>query len=196
MRNESFKSNGTRSAPSELVSMADQIRSLCSVITKIARADLQLRLENHDSGISAIEHGVLRHLSRGITTMAEIRRLMGVAPSTLVYVVDGLVKKQLVQRGKDPKDRRREPLLIEEKAIELLSRIPKMDSSSALVKSLEKMNESQRRQLVILLNEFTESLPGSDRMYLRSESAPAEAISPAPRRQVAKRQKRRTRQHD
>ena len=39
--------------------------------------------------------------------MAEISRLMGVAPSTLVYVVDGLTKKKLVKRGKDPKDRRR-----------------------------------------------------------------------------------------
>src|ERR1700739_2623610 len=124
---------------SELISIADQIRSLCSVIPKIARSDLQSRLEDHDSGISAIEHGVLRHLSRGVTTMAEIRRLMGAAASTLVYVVDGLVKKRLVKRGKDPVDRRREPLQIEKKAIVLLAKIPKMDASSVLVKSLERM---------------------------------------------------------
>src|ERR1700674_1691148 len=92
------------------VAMADQVRALCSVITKIARADLESRLKNNDSGISAIEHGVLRHLSHGVTSMAEISRLMGVAPSTLVYVVDGLAKKKLVKGGKDPKDRRREPL--------------------------------------------------------------------------------------
>lgn len=97
-------------ARAEMTGMADKIRSLCSVITKIARADLQTRLDKHNSGISAIEHGVLRHLSSGIASMAEISRLMGVAPSTLVYVVDGLVKKKLVKRGKDPNDRRREPL--------------------------------------------------------------------------------------
>jgi DNA-binding MarR family transcriptional regulator len=73
--------------------MADRIRFLCSVITKIARADLQTHLEKHDSGISAIEHGVLRHLSRGLDSMAEISRLMGAAPSTLVYVVDGRSKR-------------------------------------------------------------------------------------------------------
>ena len=86
--------------------MADRIRLLCSVITKAARADLQTRLDKGDSGIGAIEHGVLRHLARGVDSMAEISRLMGVAPSTLVYVVDGLVRKKLVKRGKDPNDRR------------------------------------------------------------------------------------------
>jgi DNA-binding MarR family transcriptional regulator len=157
-------------ASAEIVAMADEIRSLCAVITKIARADLQSRLESYDSGISAIEHGVLRHLSHGVSSMAEISRLMGVAPSTLVYVVDGLVKKKLVRRGKDPKDRRREPLLLEKKGSDLFARIPKMDANSVLVKSLQRMKESQRRDLVMLLNEFAESLPDAGRLHLRSES--------------------------
>jgi hypothetical protein len=66
--------------------MAAPIRSLCSAITKIARADLQSRLESHGCGIGAIEHGVLRHLSHGVTSMAEISRLMGVAASTTYKV--------------------------------------------------------------------------------------------------------------
>ena len=122
---------------------------------------MQSRLESYDSGISAIEHGVLGHLSRGIDSMAEIRRLMGVAPSTLVYVVDGLEEKKLVRRSKDPSDRRREPLLLEKRAADLFARIPKMDASSVLVKSLENMKKSRRRELVLLLNEFVEGLPGS-----------------------------------
>jgi DNA-binding MarR family transcriptional regulator len=174
--------------------MANQLRALCSVITKIARADLQSRLESHDSGISAIEHGVLRHLSRGITSMAEIRRLMGVAPSTLVYVVDGLVEKKLVRRCKDPKDRRREPLALEKKGADLFARIPKMDANSVLVKSLESMKESRRRELLVLLNEFVLGLPGSERMYIRSESleegATASATRPEQSARAATRRKR------
>lgn len=154
-------------APAETIAMADKIRFLCSVITKVARADLQTRLENHDSGISAIEHGVLRHLSRGVASMAEISRLMGVAPSTLVYVVDGLVKKKLVKRGKDPNDRRREPLSLEKKGAALFSQIPKMDTSSVLVKSLEGMKEARRHEFVSLLDEFAQGLPGSEKLYLR-----------------------------
>jgi DNA-binding MarR family transcriptional regulator len=181
----------------QTVSMADQVRSLCSVVTKIARADLQSRLENHDSGISAIEHGVLRHLSHGITSMAEISRLMAVAPSTLVYVVDGLVKKKLVKRSKDPKDRRREPLLLEKKAADLFTRIPKMDASSVLVKSLEGMKKSRRREFLMLLHEFVERLPGSERLYIRSEPGENEAPPSASRReQFAPVKKARKRNHD
>jgi DNA-binding MarR family transcriptional regulator len=157
-------------SPAETIVMADKIRSLCSIITKIARADLQTRLDNHDSGISAIEHGVLRHLSRGVPSMAEISRLMGVAPSTLVYVVDGLVKKKLVKRGKDPNDRRREPLLLEKKGAALFGQIPKMDASSVLVKRLERMKESRTREFLSLLDEFTRGLPGSEKLYLGPES--------------------------
>jgi MarR family transcriptional regulator for hemolysin len=152
-----------RPALAETIAMADQIRSLCSAITKIARADLQSRLESHGSGIGAIEHGVLRHLSHGATSMAEISRLMGVAPSTLVYVVDGLAKKNLVTRSKDPKDRRREPLLLTKKGANLFAKIPKMEMSSLLVKSLEGMREARRHAFMELLTEFVEGLPESER---------------------------------
>ncbi len=151
----------------ETVAVAGQIRFLCSVITKIARADLQARLDRGDSGINAIEHGVLRHLFDGITSMAEIARLMGVAPSTLVYVVDGLVRRKLVRRAKDPNDRRREPLLLEKKGAELFAAIPEMDASSVLIQSLDNMKTTERRQLLRLLSEFTACLPGSERLFLR-----------------------------
>lgn len=155
---------------SETIAIADKIRFLCSVITKVAREDLQTLLDSHDSGISAIEHGVLRHLSGGVDSMADISRLMGVAPSTLVYVVDGLVKKKLVKRGKDPNDRRREPLSLEKKGAALFDQIPKMDESSVLVKRLGGMTEARRRELLALLDEFVQGLPGSDKLYLRSDS--------------------------
>ena len=161
----------------ETVAMAEQIRALCSVITKVARADLESHLKQHDSGITAIEHGLLRHLSRGVTSMAEMSRLMGVAPSTLVYVVDGLTKKKLVKRGKDPKDRRREPLLLEKKGAELFANSPQMDASSSLVKSLGSMPASRRRELLDLLNELVKEFTGSERLYLDAESEEAKASS-------------------
>ncbi len=153
----------------ETIAMADQVRGLCSVITKIARSDLEARLKSHKTGISSIEHGVLRHLTHGVTSMAKISRLMGIAPSTLVYIVDGLTEKKLVKRGKDPKDRRREPLLLERKGAELFAKFPKLDSSSTLARSLESMAEARRRNLVALLNELVKALTGSERLYLSAE---------------------------
>ena len=159
----------------ETVAMAEQIRALCSVITKVARADLESHLKQHDYGITAIEHGVLRHLSHGVTSMAEMSRLMGVAPSTLVYVVDGLTKKKLVKRCKDPMDRRREPLLLEKKGAELFANSPKLGARSSLVKSLESMPVSGRRELLVRLNELVKELTGSERLYLDAESKEAKS---------------------
>ena len=175
-----MKSDFIQSAASaEPVAAADRLRALCSVITKIARADLESHLKSHGSGISSIEHGVLRHLSHGIASMAEISRLMGVAPSTLVYVVDGLTKKKLVKRGRDPKDRRREPLLLEKKGADLFARFAKMDAGSTLARSLESMTESRRRELLALLDELVKGLSGSERLYLRAASEETKGSSAA-----------------
>ena len=170
-----------------LIAAAEQVRALCSVLTKVARVDLEAHLKEHGSGISAIEHGVLRHLARGVTTMAEISRLMGVAPSTLVYVVDGLVKKKLVRRGKDPKDRRREPLSLEKKGADLFARFPKQDAGSALVKSLERLSIAQRRELLLLLNDLVKGLPGSRRLYLNAPSQETGASATAAEKSATQR---------
>ncbi len=172
MQNEATPTSGSAG----LVSMADEIRRWCAVVTKIARADLQSRLDAHQAGISAIEHGVLRHLSSGVSSMADISHLMGIAPSTLVYVVDGLVTKKLLRRRKDPNDRRREPLSLEKKGAALFDRIPKMDANSVLVKSLERMTESERRQFVSLLNRFAMGLPGAERLQMASVASEAEVV--------------------
>ena len=158
----------------ETVETANHIRLLCSVVTKVARADLQERLDRNGSGISAIEHGLLRHLSEGVTSMAEISRRMGVAPSTLVYVTDGLAKRKLIRRDKDPNDRRREPLSLARKGAVLFAGIPDIDSTSVLVSSLENMKVMDRRELLRLLSEFAAGMPGSERLTLRPGTRDAE----------------------
>ena len=160
----------------EIIASAERVRALCSVITKTARADLETHLKEHGSGITAIEHGVLRHLSHGVTSMAEISRLMGAAPSTLVYVVDGMTEKKLVRRGKDPKDRRKEPLVLEEKGAELFANTPRMGAGSSLVRSLQTMTASQRAELIALLGALVMDLPGPGRLYLDAEAD--EAMNP------------------
>lgn len=161
----------------DIVTAAEQIRSLCSIVTKVARSDLEAHLKQFDAGITGIEHGLLRHLSHGVTSMAEISRLMGIAPSTLVYVVDGLTKKRLVRKGKDSRDRRRQPLLLERKGVELFAQTPKIDDSSSLVKSLERMPVSSRRQLLSLLNELVGAFIGPNRFYLDAASKEAKGSS-------------------
>lgn len=171
---------------------ANEIRGFCAVVTKIARMDLQESLNRNEAGISAVEHGVLRHLSMGASSMAEISRRMGTAPSTLVYAVDRLVERGLVRRSKDPKDRRREPVVLEKKGVELFSKAPNMDSESALVRGLALMTETQQRDLVDLLSRFVSNLPGSNEFHQRIQTGEGRDASvrvrgASPRRPFAKR---------
>jgi DNA-binding MarR family transcriptional regulator len=94
--------------------------------------------------------------------------LKQLAPATLVYVVDSLTKKRLVKRGKDPKDRRREPLLLEKKGVELFAKFPKLDAGNTLVRCLESMPASRRRELLALLHELVKELTGSERPYFQA----------------------------
>jgi DNA-binding MarR family transcriptional regulator len=84
-------------------------------------------------------------------------------------VVDGLTKRKLVKRGVDPKDRRKEPLLLEKKGAELFAKAPRMDASSLLVQTLNHMPARRRRELIKLLNEFVKELTGPERLYLNTE---------------------------
>lgn len=144
------------------VAEAEELRGLCAAVTKLARHDLQARLSGHPSGLTAIEHGVLRQLSQGVASMAELSRRMGVAASTLVYVVDGLARRGLLRRTRDPKDRRREPLALETAGAELLASIAPMTAESALVRALTDFSPTERRELLGLLRRFVAALPGAE----------------------------------
>jgi DNA-binding MarR family transcriptional regulator len=149
-----MKKNGTHST----VKMANELRGLCAVITKVARRDHEQLLGRHQTGIYALEHGVLRRLAHQKATLAELGRLMGITPSTLVYVIDGLVRKELVVREQDRRDRRRQPLSLTAQGQNLLEAIPEMDTESALVQSLTSMSERNRIRLQTLLRTFVKGL--------------------------------------
>jgi DNA-binding MarR family transcriptional regulator len=142
--------------------VANEVRGLCAAITKIARRDQEQLLDRHGAGISAIEHGVLRRLSQGAGTLAELSRLMAVTASTLVYVIDGLVGRGLILRKKDLRDRRRELLSFTARGRKLLARIPDMDAESALVKSLRAMTPRERVGLKNALRKVAGNLQSAE----------------------------------
>lgn len=142
---------GGMTTEDELAGMADEVRALCAIMTKVARRDLEKLLDRRDAGIRAIEHGVLRNLQGGGLTLASLSRAMMMTPSSLVPVVDRLEDKSLLRRGKDPKDRRRSPLSLTGEAVELMARIPAMDGDSVLVEALDSMSDERRDQLLASL---------------------------------------------
>jgi DNA-binding MarR family transcriptional regulator len=133
---------------------ANEIRLLCTLVTKLAGRDLQHRLDLWDTGISPLQHAVMRLLRYEEQTISELSRRFNLDPSTLVPAVDALERKALARRGHNPSDRRCRPLSLTERGAELIAGTPAVDSQDSLVQSLTDMGDASWLQLLILLREL------------------------------------------
>jgi DNA-binding MarR family transcriptional regulator len=138
---------------------AHEIRSLAGMVVKAARRDMERRLGEAGVGISGLQYGVLLILSERGHTLSELSRLMAREPATLLPAVDTLERKRLVKRGRDPKDRRRTPVLITASGKSVLKRVPPVGSHDLLPKALRELGEENTSQLLALLREVTLLLP-------------------------------------
>ena len=138
----------------ELYATALEIRILAKTLVSIATRSLEQHLQEYGAPISALQHGVMRLLSHYQHTSSELSRKMNLDPATLVPVIDALERHGYVQRGKDPNDRRRSPLLLTEAGIDLLARVPVFNRSDVLVSALESLGEEPTRELLRLLREL------------------------------------------
>jgi DNA-binding MarR family transcriptional regulator len=110
-----------------------------------------------------LQYGVLRTLARGNLTIAELSKVMMVDPSTLVSVIDSLTRKSYAERKRDPNDRRRTPISITQKGLDIVKQHPDHGPFSAednpVVNSLVAMGEDKAEQLVNLLREVVFHMP-------------------------------------
>lgn len=137
----------------ELYGTAFQVRVMTSMITKLATRDLEQRLLTYAAGVSALQYGVLRLLSHEQQTISELGRKMMLSPATLVPVVDALERQALVKRERDPKDRRRIPLLVTEAGRIVLAKVPYVDEDDLMVKTLSQLGLDKSQTLLRLLRE-------------------------------------------
>lgn len=144
-----------------------EIYILGAVIAKTTIQSMKRHGILADTGISMLQYGVLRALRFQSLTIAELSKLMMVDPSTLVSVIDVLARKGLAKRGRDPDDRRRVPISLTQKGIELLADYqaqgPFATEDNPLIESIEAMGEEKALQLLRLLRELVGYLPdGND----------------------------------
>jgi DNA-binding MarR family transcriptional regulator len=104
--------------------------------------------------LSALQHTLLRLLSHRPYTSSELSRKLHLDPATLVPVIDALERQGLVQRGRDPNDRRRQPLALTQSGADLLARLPIFDRSDALVVGLIALGDEPAQTLLQLLREL------------------------------------------
>jgi len=158
----------------DLYTTALQIRILAGIMVRIAARSIEQRFHACGLPISSLQHGVMRLLGQHPYTSSELSRKMHLDPATLVPVVDALERHGYVQRGKDPSDRRRTPLLLTDEGAALLARVPVFDPDDAMVVALTHMGDAPAQQLLHLLRELVGSMaPETD--ILRDTESVAQA---------------------
>lgn len=144
----------------DLVPVAIEIQLYAALLLKFFNQALEERLDEYGERISSLQHGVLRMLQFETLTISEISQRMGLDPSTLVRAVDALERKGLAQRGSDPRDRRRNPITITEKGLELVTAVPVITGADLMFRALQSLgveSATQLRDLLLgLIREFPE----------------------------------------
>jgi DNA-binding MarR family transcriptional regulator len=129
------------------------------LIMKMSSGDLNQHLAANNADINAMQFGMVRALYHRHYTLSELSKLFMLDPSTLVPVVDALEQKGLVERGRDPNDRRRTPLHLTEKGANLFKKVSILPEDSTLGRSFTQMGETKTLQLLELLRELVHTLP-------------------------------------
>ena len=159
----------------------EDIRLLILMVIKTSMRDLDRRLEASGTGISGLQFGVMRLLSHESATISELSGRMLLAPATLVPVVDALERKGFVQRGSDPRDRRRIPLVLTDTGMEIITQMACSNEPDSLTLGLASLGREKSRHLQALLYELANHLMGDDtsvdRALTMAFSGPSKSIS-------------------
>jgi DNA-binding MarR family transcriptional regulator len=143
-----------------LYAFAVEARTLVAMLAKTSGQALDRRLSKAEPQISGLQYLILRALSSGQQTLADLSRAFARTPSTLVPAINALERKSLVTRGQDPHDRRRIPVDLTPRGRKLLDDVPYVHPSDPLVQGLQAMGEEQMSRLLALLCEWVIDLPG------------------------------------
>lgn len=144
--------------------MTVEIRILTSMLSRSAFRAIENHFAAHNVEISGLHYGILRTLSHQSFTISDLSRRFMLDPSTLVPMIDSLERKGLVERGRDPNDRRRIPLSLTQEGKELLNTVSMYHEDDVLFQRLETMGEDRARQLLTLLREVVEGMPDGAEM--------------------------------
>jgi len=145
--------------PSEEIQVIE-LHVLMATVAKMSRHAFEQRLSVASADISPLQYGVLRTLNyEGSFTISELSRRFHCDPSTLVPSVDKLEARGLVQRQRDPNDRRRIPLLLTEAGQTMLNLIPIVCEEDPLMIGLRHMPAEDVTHLLALMRSLVRHMP-------------------------------------
>jgi DNA-binding MarR family transcriptional regulator len=154
-----FQGRATMQTDTQTLSESvEAIWTFSKTIMKMAHQELIQHLEEAGIDLQPHQFMILHRLKGRTLTLVEMSREMGLDPSTLAPLIEACVRRGLLQRDRDPRDRRRAPLTLTPAGTELLSVEDRFDEQSLLAQSLTLMGEEKSQQFVNLLREFVTSL--------------------------------------
>ncbi len=145
--------------PTNPFQTAEEIQVYTALLLKYFNQALEERLNQHGENISSLQHGMLRMLQFETLTISEISQRFGLDASTVVRAMDALERKGLAKRGSDPHDRRRNPITIAEKGIELVNAVPAISPQDPTIQALQALGPEKTGQLKNLLRELLQYFP-------------------------------------
>lgn len=140
-------------------SLTMEIQALSSLIGKTVGRAMHERLAQSGHDINPMQFGVLHIVHRQPHTLSELSKLFVLDPSTLVPIIDGLEARGLVERRKDPADRRRVPVVLTDAGEALIANLTVAGDDHVLLVALKALGTERTLQLRDLLRALLESLP-------------------------------------
>ncbi len=144
------------------------------LVRKVIRAiDLDSHRIEHRHGVTTPQLVVLGALrGQGSPSLGELARQVQLSPSTVVGIIDRLEDRALVQRSRDPVDRRRIQLTITEAGRNLLDAGPR-SLQAALITRFERLPEADQQCMLAALGQLTDLMHAAD-----IDAAPVLAVGP------------------
>jgi len=142
-----------------------EIQALYSLIGKTVGRAMHERLAQSGQDITPIQFRVLHIVHHQPHTLSELSKLFVLDPSTLVPIIDGLEARGLVERRKDPADRRRVPVVLTDAGEALIANLTVARDDHVLHVALKSLGTERTIQLRDLLRAVLESLPEGETAY-------------------------------
>ena len=138
----------------EMIALAFEIQVYTALLLKFYNNSLEGRLRARGLAISALQHSILRMLEHETLTISEISKRLGLEPSTVLRSLDALERKGLALRGRDARDRRRNPLHVTDEGRRFLAEVPVIAADDPAMLALRHIGPEAGGHLRDLLKEF------------------------------------------
>jgi DNA-binding MarR family transcriptional regulator len=144
------------------VKSPDAIHGLLFMAAKRAHQGVERWFLTQKIGITPLQFGVLRVITKEDKTLNELARCMTFKPPSILPSIDFLENHGCITRRSDPKDRRKIHLAATAKGKRIVLRVTSSRKPDPLGAAFRKMTTAKKKQLVALLGELNQKILKSD----------------------------------